>query len=68
MLYLFEGLGIIWLWIAGFYLVAGILDLVMYMLKEKAKVRAANKKAAKTAQEAEAAKNKMKEIKQEEKV
>ena len=68
MLYLFEGLGIIWLWIAGFYLVAGILDLVMYMLKEKAKVRAANKKAAKTAQEAEAAKNKMKETKQEEKV
>jgi hypothetical protein len=67
-LYLFEGLGIIWLWIAGFYLVAGILDLVMYMLKEKAKVRAANKKAAKTAQEAEAAKNKMKETKQEEKV
>ena len=54
-LYLFEGLGTMWLWIAGFYFVAGVLDLVMHVLKEKAKVRAANKKAAKTAQEAETA-------------
>ena len=54
-LYLFEGLGVMWLWIAGFYLVAGILNLVMHVLKEKAKIRAANKKAAKTAQEAETA-------------
>ena len=53
-LYLFEGLGIMWLWIAGFYFVAGVLDLAMHVIKEKAKVRAANKKAAKTAQEAEA--------------
>ena len=52
-LYLVEGLGVMWLWIAGFYFVAGVLDLVMHVLKEKAKVRAANKKAAKTAQEAE---------------
>ena len=52
-LYLFEGLGILWLWIAGFYFAAGVLDLVMHVLKEKLKIRAANKKAAKTAQEAE---------------
>lgn len=55
-LYLFEGLGIMWLWIAAFYLIAGILDLVLHVVKEKAKVRAANKMAAKTAQEAELAK------------
>ena len=53
-LYLFEDLGILWLWIAGFYFVAGVLDLVMHVLKEKFKVHTANKKAAKTAQEAEA--------------
>ena len=53
-LYLFEGLSILWLWIAGFYFVAGILDLAMHVLKEKYRVHAANKKAAKTAQEAEA--------------
>ena len=66
-LYLLEGLGFMWLWIAGFYFVAGVLDLVMHALKEKAKVRAANKKAAKSAQEAEANQKKT-EIKQEEKV
>ena len=52
-LYLFENLGVMWLWIAAFYFVAGVLDLVMHVLKEKAKVRAANKQAAKTAKEAE---------------
>ncbi len=52
-LYLFEGLGIMWLWIAGFYFVAGVLDLIFYVVKEKSKVRAANKQAAKTAREAE---------------
>ena len=54
-LYLFEGLGVMWLWIAAFYLIAGILDLALHVVKEKVKVRAANKKAAKTAQEAETA-------------
>lgn len=44
--YLFGGLGIMWLWIAAFYLVAGILDLILHVVKEKAKVRAANKKAS----------------------
>ena len=52
-LYLFEHLGIMWLWIAGFYFVAGVLDLIIHVLKEKGKVRAANKQAAKTAREAE---------------
>lgn len=51
--HLFGGLGIIWLWIAAFYLVAGILDLIFHVVKEKAKVRAANQKAEKTALEAE---------------
>ena len=71
--YLFGGLGIMWLWIAAFYLAAGVLDLILHVVKEKAKVRAANKKAAKTAQEAEAsrkqaekAKNQLTEPKQEE--
>ncbi len=44
-LYLLEGLGVMWLWIAGFYFVAGILDLVFHAVKERSKVRAANKKA-----------------------
>lgn len=60
-LYLFEGLNILWLWIAGFYFVSGVLDLVMHVLKEKSKVRAANKKAAKTAQEAEASRKQAEE-------
>ena len=74
-LYLFEGLGIMWLWIAAFYFVAGVLDLVIHVLKEKGKVRAANKQAAKTAKEAEEsrklaeeAKKKLEEPKQEETV
>ena len=71
--HLFGGLGVMWLWIAAFYLAAGVLDLILHVVKEKAKVRAANKKAAKTAQEAEAsrkqagkAKNQLTEPKQEE--
>ena len=71
-LYLFEGLGVMWLWIAGFYFVSGILDLIIHVLKEKGKVRAANKQAAKTAKEAEEsrklaeeAKKKLEEPKQE---
>ena len=74
-LYLFEHLSIMWLWIAAFYFVAGVLDLVMHVIKEKAKIRAANKQAAKTAKEAEAsrkqaeeAKKKLEEPKAEEKV
>jgi len=62
-LYLFEDLGVMWLWIAGFYLVVGILDLVMHVLKEKAKIRAANKQAAKTAKEAEESRKQAEEAK-----
>lgn len=59
--HLFGGLGIMWLWIAAFYLIAGILDLIFHVMKEKAKVRAANKKAEKTAQEAEASRKQAEE-------
>ena len=64
-LYLFEGLGMMWLWIAAFYLVVGIVNLISHVVREKAKVRAANKKAEKTAQEAEAAKKQLSENAQE---
>ena len=74
-LYLLEGLGIMWLWIAGFYFVAGVLDLIFHVVREKVKIRSANKKAEKTALEAEAsrkeaeeAKKKLEEPKQEENV
>ena len=74
-LYLFEGLGMMWLWIAAFYFVVGVLDLVVHVLKEKGKIRAANKQAAKTAKEAEEsrkqaeeAKKRLEEPKQEETV
>ena len=50
-LYLLEGLGIMWLWVAGFYLVAGILDLITHFVKEKVKIHSANKKAVKAENE-----------------
>lgn len=53
--YLFGGLGIMWLWIAAFYLVVGVIDLTVYYLKNKSRIRAANKEAAKTAKQAEEA-------------
>ena len=62
-LYLFEGLGMMWLWIAAFYFVAGVLDLVIHVLKEKGKIRAANKQAAKTAREAEESRKQAEEAK-----
>ena len=62
-LYLFEHLGIMWLWIAGFYFVAGVLDLVVHVLKEKGKIRAANRQAAKTAKEAEESRKQAEEAK-----
>ena len=74
-LYLLEGLGIMWLWVAGFYLVAGILDLITHFVKEKVKIHSANKKAVKAENEkkqaedakriAEEAKNLIAEPKQE---
>ena len=50
-LYLLEGLGIMWLWIAGFYLVAGVLDLITHFVKEKVRIHTANKKAVKAENE-----------------
>ena len=64
-LYLLEGLGIMWLWIAAFYFVAGVLDLVFHAVKEKVKVRSANKKAEKTALEAEVSKKQAEESRKE---
>ncbi len=65
MVYLFGGLGIMWLWIGAFYLVAGILDLVLHTVKEKVRIRAAKKKAEKTALEAEASKKQAEESRKE---
>ena len=53
--HLFGGLGVMWLWIAAFYLVVGVIDLTVYYLKNRSKIRAANKEAAKTAKQAEEA-------------
>ena len=53
--YLFGDMGILWLWIAGFYLAAGIADLVIHAVKEKKKLHSANKEAQKSAKKAEEA-------------
>ena len=49
--YFFGNMGVLWLWIAGFYLVAGILDLITHFVKEKVKIHSANKKAVKAENE-----------------
>ena len=77
-LYLLEGLGIMWLWIAAFYLAAGVLDLITHFVKEKVKIHSANKKAVKAENDkilaetarhqAEEANRKLEEPKLEEKV
>ena len=61
-LYLLEGLGIMWLWVAGFYLVAGILDLITHFVKEKVKIHSANKKAVKAENEKKQAQDAKKQI------
>ena len=63
MVYLFGNMGIMWLWIAAFYLVVGIVNLISHVVREKVKVRAANKKAEKTAQEAESSRREAEEAK-----
>ena len=35
--YLFGKMGVLWLWIAGFYLVAGIANLIFHVIREKRK-------------------------------
>lgn len=64
--YLFGGLGIMWLWIAAFYLVVGVIDLTVYYLKNKSRIRAANKEAAKTAKQAEEALKQVEAVKAQE--
>ena len=54
--YLFGKLGTLWLWIGCFYFAAGVGDLTIHVIKEKAKGRAANKEAQKNAKQAEEAK------------
>ncbi|MBQ2926998.1 MAG: hypothetical protein IJD98_00330 [Oscillospiraceae bacterium] len=53
--FLASDMGIIWLWIAGIYLVIGIGNLLIYAIKNKTKLRAAQKQAEKSAKEAEQA-------------
>ena len=53
--HLFGGLGIMWLWIAGVYLAAGALNLVVYYVKNRSRIHAANKQAARNAKQAEEA-------------
>ena len=66
--HLFGGLGIMWLWIAAFYLAVGVIDLTVYYLKNRSRIRAANKKAAKTAKEAEEAKKQVEAVKAQEQI
>lgn len=61
--YLFGDMGILWLWIAGFYLIAGIADLVIHVIREKARLRSANKEAQKSAKEAEEARKQAQPVK-----
>lgn len=53
--YLFGNMGVLWLWIAAVYLVAGIADLVIHVIREKARLRSANREAQKNAKQAEEA-------------
>ena len=53
--YLFGKMGTLWLWIGCVYFAAGVANLVVHVIREKAKVRAANKEAQKNAKEAEEA-------------
>ena len=64
--YVFGQLGIMWLWIAAFYLVVGVIDLTVYYLKNKSRIRAAHKEAAKTAKQAEEALKQVEAVKAQE--
>ena len=67
--YLFGKLGVLWLWIGCFYFAAGVGNLTIHALKERAKVRAANKEAQKNAKQAEEARKQAETVnKQEETV
>ncbi len=64
--HLFGGLGIMWLWIAAFYLAVGVIDLTVYYLKNRSRIRAADKKAAKNAKQAEEAMKQVEAVKAQE--
>lgn len=64
--HLFGGLTIMWLWIAAVYLAAGVVNLTVYYLKNKTRLHAANKKAAKTAKQAEEAMKQVEAVKAQE--
>ena len=66
--YLFGKMGALWLWIGCFYFAAGVGDLTIHVIREKAKVRAANKQAQKNAREAEEARKQMEVVKKKEAV
>ena len=53
--YFFGNMGVLWLWIAGFYLASGIGNLIIHVIREKARLRTANKEAQKSAKAAEEA-------------
>lgn len=53
--YLFGKMGVLWLWIAGFYLVAGIANLIFHVIREKRKLHTANQEVKKHAKKAEEA-------------
>ena len=61
--YLFGGLGILWLWVGAVYLAAGVTNLVIYAIKNKSRIHAANKTAQKNAKQAEEAKKQMEAVK-----
>lgn len=50
--FLFTEMNTIWLWVAGFYLVCGCVNLVVHTVKNKRKLRAAEKQAEKNTQQA----------------
>ena len=64
--YLFGKMGTLWLWTGCFYFAAGVANLVIHVIREKAKVRAANKEAQKNAKQAEEARKQAEEAKKQE--
>ena len=64
--YFFGNMGVLWLWIAGFYLVAGISNLIIHVIREKARLRSANKEAQKSAKAAEEARKEAQAVKKNE--
>lgn len=63
--HLFGGLGMMWMWVAAVYLAAGVINLTIYYIKNRSRIHAANKQAAKNAKQAEEAKKQMEAVKQE---